>query len=119
MRNISEIKSNPHLSNITLYDEAQKAGYGVIHLVRWKGTVIFDSTSTPWEHVSVSPKKKGIFPTWYELKLIKEIFWQDDEEVIQFFPRKAEHVNVMTNCLHLWRNPDVEALCNSIEGRGV
>lgn len=115
MRNISEIKSDPHLSNITIYDEAKKAGYGVIHLVRWKGSIVFDVTESGWEHVSVSPKKKGIFPNWYELKHIKEIFWPDDEEVIQFFPRKADHVNIMSNCFHLWRHPNVEALCDSIE----
>lgn len=119
MRTISEITSNRHLSNLTISSEEHKAGYGKIKLVRWEGTVIFDSTMTSWEHVSVSPKKKGVIPNWYELKEIKEIFWPDNEEVIQFFPRKADHVNVMTNCLHLWRNSEVEALCESIGYRGV
>jgi len=119
MRKLSEITSNSHLSNLRISSEEHKVGYGRIKLVRWEGTVIFDATATTWEHVSVSPRKKGIIPNWYELKQIKEIFWPDDEEVIQFFPRTSEHVNVMSNCLHLWRNPDVEALCERIGYRGV
>lgn len=34
---------------------------------------------------------------------LKEIFWKDDEAVIQIHPRANEYVNNMQNCLHLWR----------------
>ena len=34
---------------------------------------------------------------------IKDIFWRDDETVVQYHPAKSEYVNNMPNCLHLWR----------------
>lgn len=119
MRTLDEIQSSKLLSSVNILNNDQKSGYARIKLVRWEGTVIFDESATPWEHVSVCPFKKAIIPTWYELKTIKEIFWNDDEEVIQFFPKKSDHVNIMTNCLHLWRNKDVEKFCDQVGYRGV
>jgi hypothetical protein len=34
---------------------------------------------------------------------IKELFWSDEETVVQFHPRKSEYVNLHQGCLHLWR----------------
>ena len=42
-------------------------------------------------------------PTWDEMCLVKDIFWQDDECVIQFHPPKSEYVNLHPYCLHLWK----------------
>ena len=39
---------------------------------------------------------------------IKELFWGDDETVIQFHPRKSEYVNAMPFCLHLWKRTGIE-----------
>lgn len=75
---------------------------GEIHLPLWKGSVIA-STGAGWEHVSVSPQKKSVTPTWDDMCKVKDIFFKDDEAVIQIHPPKAEYVNNMTNCLHLWR----------------
>lgn len=55
-----------------------------------------------WEHVSVSPTRKNYTPTWEDMCKIKEIFWRDDEPAIQIHPVRAEYVNNMSNCLHLW-----------------
>ena len=41
---------------------------------------------------------------------IKEIFFKDDESVIQIHPPKDEYVNNMPNCLHLWRYTDGEMI---------
>lgn len=54
-----------------------------------------------WEHVSVSCA--GRCPTWQEMKFVKELFWRDDETVIQFHPRKESYINRAEFCLHLWR----------------
>ena len=35
--------------------------------------------------------------------LIKDIFFKEDEAVVQIHPPKAEYVNNVENCLHLWR----------------
>jgi hypothetical protein len=54
-----------------------------------------------WEHVSVSLEHRA--PTWEEMCVVKNLFWEDDEWVVQFHPDKAFYVNYHPHCLHLWR----------------
>ena len=54
-----------------------------------------------WEHVSVSGK--CITPDWEAMCVIKELFWEDDEVVMQLHPAKKDWVNVHNHCLHLWK----------------
>ena len=39
---------------------------------------------------------------WTEMCQIKDMFWNDDEVVMQIHPAKSNYVNLMPNCLHLW-----------------
>ena len=57
-----------------------------------------------WEHVSVSLYNR--IPNWKEMCFVKELFWNDDECVVQYHPAKSEYVNVHPNCLHLWKPID-------------
>lgn len=75
---------------------------GLISMPLWTGTIIC-SIGAGWEHVSVAPTKKRITPSWDDMCMIKDIFWNADEAVIQIHPPKSEYVNNMPNCLHLWR----------------
>lgn len=59
-----------------------------------------------WEHVSVSCRNRC--PNWQEMHFIKEIFWGDDEAVMQLHPPKRDYVNCHPYCLHLWRPVHVE-----------
>ena len=34
---------------------------------------------------------------------LKDMFFRDDEYVVQYHPAKSEYVNNMPNCLHLWK----------------
>ena len=34
---------------------------------------------------------------------IKDVFWDEEDVVIQYHPKKSEYVNRHENCLHLWR----------------
>jgi hypothetical protein len=54
-----------------------------------------------WEHVSVS--LNGRCPTWAEMQHVKELFWRDDETVVQFHPARSQYINNMPHCLHMWR----------------
>lgn len=54
-----------------------------------------------WEHVSVSTEKRT--PNWDEMCFVKDLFWREDECVVQYHPPKAEYVNYHPYCLHLWR----------------
>jgi len=59
-----------------------------------------------WEHVSVS--LEGRTPNWKEMCFVKDLFWDDDEMVIQYHPKKQDYVNHHGYCLHMWRNKNVE-----------
>ena len=60
-----------------------------------------DRTSAWWEHVSVSTPDRC--PTWMEMCMVKALFWNEDELVVQFHPRKIDYVNFHPYTLHLWR----------------
>lgn len=99
MKTIEEIKA----SHRVLIGQGGADGFaGQITLPLWKGTVIC-SNGAGWEHVSVSPEKMRTVPSWDDMCMIKDIFFKDDEAVIQIHPPKAEYINNMPNCLHLWR----------------
>lgn len=59
----------------------------------------------PWEHVSVHvfQGKQLRTPTWNEMCSVKEMFWDEEDVVIQFHPAKSEYVNNHPCTLHLWR----------------
>ena len=59
-----------------------------------------------WEHVSVSRKDRC--PTWDDMCFVKDLFWGEDETVIQFHPKKIKYVNVHPFCLHLWKRAGAE-----------
>lgn len=63
------------------------------------------SNSGGWDHVSVSPwsDKRKCCPTWDEMCAIKDLFFGQDERVVQYHPPKSEYVNNHPYCLHLWR----------------
>jgi len=54
-----------------------------------------------FEHVSVSLANRC--PTWDEMCKVKDLFWDEEDTVVQFHPPKSEYVNQMKYCLHLWR----------------
>ena len=54
-----------------------------------------------WEHVSVSCKSRC--PNWPEMCFVKDLFWADDEVVMQLHPAKKDYVNQHAYCLHMWK----------------
>jgi hypothetical protein len=68
------------------------------------------SDGAGWEHVSVSllvnekPIKQT--PSWDHMCTVKEMFWDDEDTVIQYHPPKSTYVNQHEYCLHLWRKID-------------
>lgn len=59
-----------------------------------------------WEHVSVSTPKRC--PTWEEMCWVKDLFWGEEESVMQLHPPRSEWVDNHPYCLHLWRPLDAE-----------
>ena len=99
MRTLDELKQIPVLR---IERTAIDGGCGVILINGWQGTVIW-SFGGGWEHVSVAPARLKIVPSWEDMCQLKDIFFRDDETVVQYHPAKENYVNMMPNCLHLWK----------------
>lgn len=69
-----------------------------------------DMGDLKWEHVSVHvfDGKRTLTPRWDEMCKIKNLFWDEEDVVVQFHPRKSEYVNCHPNTLHLWRPIGIE-----------
>ena len=72
-----------------------------------EGTVVWGANEDGWEHVSFSPFG-GKLPGWNDMCILKNIFFEDEEEAIQIHPKKSEYINLKENCLHLWRYPGMK-----------
>ncbi len=55
-----------------------------------------------WEHVSISLASRC--PNWKEMCFIKNIFWDEEDLVVQYHPPKSEYINNHPYCLHLWKS---------------
>lgn len=109
MRPQEEIKKDKRLMfrkesiYLQLYARAAMQG-GIITLSNGhRGTFVMGRDEGGLEHVSVQLQRK--LPTWEEMCEIKDIFWENEEMVVQIHPRKSEYVNI-TDALHLWRPKD-------------
>lgn len=58
-------------------------------------------SDSEWEHVSVTTSYRCL--TWEEMCKIKDMFFLEDEAVMQIHPAKKNYVNVHNYTLHLWR----------------
>lgn len=62
-----------------------------------------------WEHVSVHAEigrgKTILIPYWNEMQFVKELFWDEEDVVMQIHPKRSQYVNY-ADCLHLWRPMD-------------
>lgn len=68
-------------------------------------TVVY-SNGMGWDHVSVSSKFKT--PSWDDMCFAKDIFFNDEESVVQYHPPKSEYINIHDHVLHMWRNQNQE-----------
>ena len=109
MRPQEEIKKDKRLMfrkesiYLQLYARAAMHG-GIITLSNGhRGTFVMGRDEGGMEHVSVQLQRK--LPTWEEMCEVKDIFWENEEMVVQIHPRKSEYVNI-TDALHLWRPKD-------------
>lgn len=62
---------------------------------------VIASNGLGWDHVSVSTETRC--PTWEEMCVVKDLFFEESETVVQYHPAKADYVNHHPYCLHLWR----------------
>lgn len=87
-------------------DPKQYKKDGVYYVPHGKGMiVVFPAIGEGWEHVAVLVLIAGNqhTPTWDEMCLIKDLFWDEDETVVQYHPKKSEYINNHPRVLHLWK----------------
>lgn len=86
---------------------ASDASYGNNGCFRVRGPqgflFVITSDGEGWEHVSVSHDVKDRCPTWEEMCFIKDLFWGEEETVVQYHPPRSEYVNCQKYTLHLWK----------------
>lgn len=105
MKPIEQIKNNHRLSIIKSFPEGFMAD--LVHPnYKFKSVTIVASWNGGWEHVSISMNKRC--PTWDEMCMVKDIFWDEEECVIQYHPPKSVYVNNHPYCLHLWKKVGVK-----------
>lgn len=80
-----------------------RIGDAPLKVIASDGLVVPDESPelAGWEHVSVSLPDRC--PTWAEMCRIKDLFWDEDDTVVQFHPPRSQYVNNHPYCLHLWR----------------
>lgn len=77
------------------------ASYGFNGAFFMEPLTIISADQMGWDHVSVSTPFRC--PTFEELKMIKDLFWSEEETVFHFFPKKSEYISFHPYCLHLWK----------------
>lgn len=103
------------LSEHPLYSKS-KEPFGLFWIPYANGIVLYcivvdGDDEIDWEHVSVSVKKQASnalihlerCPTWEEMCVVKDHFWEEEDCVVQFHPPKSEYISQHPYCLHLWR----------------
>ena len=102
MKTLNEIKKTPNLKIETEIKAGLIGTYFERHSGKWLRFVFtFDNN---WEHLSVSMPSRD--PSWEQMCIMKDIFWEDEEECVQFHPKKSEYINCHPHCLHIWRPVD-------------
>ncbi len=59
-----------------------------------------------WEHVLVRMRNR--YPTYREMVMAKELFWNEDEVAFQIYPPESQYVNDEKYTLHLWRRSSID-----------
>ena len=114
MKDLRELNSyrNMEMQKRLGTSDIRKSLYGVFDIPLDNGEIamaIADNglCSYEWEHVSVSTPHRCL--TREEMCKIKELFFHDNEAVMQIHPAKENYVNFHNYCLHLWR-PKTKAI---------
>lgn len=108
---IKGLENDPKLT-MTEYIMNNSGSTGVFLIISNNNKFFVCSTASQgWDHVSVSKQTKGRkkkLPTWDEMCMIKEMFFDPEELVVQYHPKKSEYVNFHPGVLHLWRKQGEE-----------
>ncbi len=79
-------------------------GFFKVH-VNGRSFKVIASTDEEWEHVIVSlwSVRGKISPGWEDMNIIKKMFFDPGEQVVQYDPINMEYIQKHPYCIHLWR----------------
>lgn len=100
---------NKHRVRAGMYGSDDSFGFNGFFFIMIDGCRVkcMASDGEGWQHVSVSLEDHpNTPPKWSVMCRVKDLFWEDDDCVIQFHPPKSDYVNNHNGCLHLWRCTD-------------
>ncbi len=100
MKTNEELKNT---NNLFIRGTSSDGGYGEMWKAGKRFASVIWSNGGGWEHVSIMPYKHSYTPSWDDMCALKDMFFHEDETVVQFHPAKEHYVNNLSNCLHLWR----------------
>lgn len=106
MKSIEEIRKT---TNLFIEAEAENDGLGGYYYDKFNNkrlNFIF-SYQMGWEHLSVSMPNRT--PTWEQMCMMKDIFWNKNEACVEYHPPEEDYVNMHKHCLHIWR-PTMQTL---------
>lgn len=85
-------------------------GYFMIPLSSRSTAFVIISDGNGWDHVSahIISEGKERTPRWSEMCKIKDLFWSEEDLVVQYHPAKSDYVNEHKHTLHLWRSTNKE-----------
>ena len=84
------------------YKSPDNANFGAFRIPTKKGVLrIIVSDGFGWDHVSVSLSNRT--PTWNEMCFVKDLFFEEEETVIQYHPPRSKYINDGEYVLHMWR----------------
>lgn len=99
MKTLEEIKGTP---NLLVHSVSDDGGTGEIFKAGKPYASVIWSYGGGWEHVSIAPYNRRITPDWDDMCRLKDMFFYDYECCVQYHPPKAEYVDNVPNCLHIW-----------------
>lgn len=102
MRKLEEIKASKY---VEIKKEGQDGMAGTVYDKKTRVKLNFImSWGAGWEHCSVSiTDRYKRCPSWEQMCIIKNTFWNEDECCIQFHPAEKDYVNNHEYCLHIWK----------------
>lgn len=97
----AELKARP---DFEVTDIFINGGMGIFVRGPYKRKTVIWSYDSGWDHVSFDGKLTT--PSWEDMCMIKDMFFDENECVAQFHPAKSDYVNIAEHCLHLWKPQD-------------
>lgn len=100
MKSMQEISGTINLQIMTTGTDG---GAGWIFKAGKRWASVIWSTGGGWDHVSVSPMNIKQMPSWEDMCRVKDMFFKPEEYCVQYHVPAEDNINVMSNCLHIWR----------------